>query len=227
VNHYFYAPNHIVPMRNLQNHPIRLIEVEGEGKLVLKPEIVTLRVGVITEDTDATIAQQNNAKLINTLILSLQQGGIDQQKIETVTYQVQPQYQYEGNTPIVKGFVVNHVLSVTLDDISRAGEIYDIAFKNGANLAETPIYTINDEKSAERHALQLAVRDASAKAHAIAQTLNVTLQRNPVKVSEMSTNHIVRESMSQKLFTLADGSTTSINVNEIEILSRVKAQYTW
>jgi len=214
-------------MRSVRNQALRVIEVEGEGKLIMKPELVILRLGVITESSDAATAQQNNAKLINTLLLSLQNIGIAGQQIETVSYQVQPQYQYENNTPKVKDFVVRHLISVTMDNITKAGDIYDIAFKNGANIAETPIFTISDEKAAERQALQLAVKDASAKAQAIGRTLNIKLQRNPLKVSEISTNHIVRENMSQTLFAMADVSSTPINVNEIEILSRVKVEFTW
>ncbi len=225
-NSYFSYQNGIVQQRSANHYKNPIIEVEGVGQLKVRPDIVSVRFGVLTEGMDVQHAQDENAKIINDIIEAIVNAGVQKDQIETVSFSVSPQYQYTNNEKILQGYEVRHLLSVRLDDVQKAGVIYDIAFNEGANIAENPIYMVENEQAYQLEALQKALQNAVIKATTIAYTLGVTLSQQPLRVEEISTNFSPREYGVQEVAT-SMGTATPIQVREIEFQARVEVQFTF
>ena len=107
--------------------------VNGEGHITARPNQAKLTLGVVTEHTSAEAAQQENAEISNRVIEALKQIGIDESEIKTTVYSVQPRYDYHDGKSILRGYEVEHHFEVTIKDLSKIGNVYDLAIKNGAN----------------------------------------------------------------------------------------------
>ncbi|MBE4907448.1 SIMPL domain-containing protein [Bacillus luteolus] len=225
-NSYFSYQNGLVQHRSANHYKSPIIEVEGIGQLKVRPDIVSVRFGVLTEGMDVQNAQDENAKIINDIIEAIVNAGVQKNQIETVSFSVSPQYQYTNNEKILQGYEVRHLLSVRLDDVQKAGVIYDIAFNEGANIAENPIFMVENEQAYQMEALQKALQNAVIKATTIANTLGVTLSQQPLRVEEISTNFIPREYGVQEV-AASMGTATPIQVREIEFQARVEVQFTF
>ncbi|MCA1031664.1 SIMPL domain-containing protein [Bacillus timonensis] len=202
-----------------------LIVVEGNGTVKVKPDIVTIRVGVMTRDEDAKNAQNQNQLKTNALINALIKNGIEKENIETVTYQVAPYFQYPPNAEkILKGYEVTHLLAVTIKDVEKAGLVYDVAFNNGGNLADNPTFSVQNEQMYQIEALRLAVLNAGEKANVIGETIGVTISPTPKKVKEVSTTF---RPIHQPMYELAvkTVSSTPIQARDVEFQATVEVEY--
>lgn len=226
TNPYFPYQNGASHQRQANQVKSPIIEVEGYGQLKVRPDIVNLRLGVLTEGMDVQKAQDENAKILNDIIEALVNAGIPRNQIETISYSVTPQYHYTNKEKILQGYEVRHLLSVKLHEVEKAGLIYDIAFNEGANIAENPIFTVENEEVYQMEALQKALKNAVAKAQIIANTLGVTLSHQPIRVDEMSSNFTPREYGVQEV-AASIGTATPIQVREIEFQARVEVQFTF
>ena len=175
---------------------------------------------------DVQKEQDENEKLINDIIDAIVNAGVERDDIETVSYSVTPQYHYTDKEKILQGYEVRHLLSVKLHDVEKAGLIYDIAFNEGANIAENPIFMVENEQAYQMKALQKALQNAITKAKTVATTLGVTLSHHPISVVEMSTNFTPREYAVQEV-AASIGTATPIQVREIEFQARVEVQFTY
>ncbi len=112
------------------------ITVQGEGIVSVRPNIVTLTIGVRTEHKNVKQAQEENATQSRQLLDALKALGIADQDIETISYTITPQYEYVNDKALLQGYRVEHLYEITVLNVQKAGEVYDIAVTNGANVAK-------------------------------------------------------------------------------------------
>jgi uncharacterized protein len=203
-----------------------MIEVEGSGTIKVKPNIVIIKVGVVTENKSAKTAQQQNSETSNRLIEALVNSGIKKDDIETISYTVTPVYEYHEKERVLKGYEVQHLFAVTVRDIEQTGSIYDVAFENGANVAGSPVFQVEPIEPFELQALQKAVSNAIPKAQIAVKTVGAVLNPVPLKITELSTSMF--SPVQERVFKLAaETDTTPIQATELQIQARVRAQFTY
>ncbi|MDX8360818.1 SIMPL domain-containing protein [Cytobacillus sp. IB215316] len=201
------------------------IIVEGRGKVTVKPDLVSMQFGVITEDQSATTAQQQNALQSTQLIRSLIELGIDKNDIETMAYNVFPKYKTVDNESILEGFKVTHQLKITVRNSHMSGEIYDVAFQNGASSAGRLSFELSDPDPYYLQALQAAVNHAIRKAAVIAETIHAQINQAPTKIKELGHPPYRTFSEDQPLMSTTITPTTSILPREISITAEIEAQF--
>lgn len=209
----------------LEGKNVPILEVEGVGRLKVKPDIAIMRLGVVTENIDVKVAQEENRIKSNQLIDQLIALGIARDDIETASYTVVPRYHSNLQEKVLKEYEVSHIFSVTVRDLEKAGLILDAAFEKGANAAENPVFKITNEGAFQLQALKAAVQDATQKAKAMAGAMGVTILKVPLKMTEMNTNFAPREAAFQAVSETFQP--TPIQVREIEISARVEIQFTY
>jgi len=154
--------------------------VTGQGLVSAAPDQVRLRLGAVTQARQASAAQTQTNEIVQRLLLSLGQAGIPPAQIQSVGLSLAPVYEQPDPrarpaAPRVAGYRAVHTLQVLLGEVRRAGEVLDAAVAAGANQIEDPVFRLADEGPARQEALRLAVRDARAKAEAMAEALGVRL----------------------------------------------------
>jgi uncharacterized protein len=163
----------------------RTLNVTGQGTVTATPDIAYITLGVITEDVNAKIAQQKNADAMSEVINQIKKSGVKSEDIKTVNYNIYPKSDYNNNTGVSKivGYTVNNSVVVTVRDISKVGNIIDIAGASGSNLSSGISFGLSDYEKYYNEALKQAVTIAKKRATTIGGTLGITL-KTPVSVSE-------------------------------------------
>jgi len=169
------------PNRNY--YPFTMI-IEGQGQLKAQPDQAIITLGVVTENSDVQIAQEENTSISNSVIQKLLQVGINDNEIRTTIYSVNPRYDYIEGKSTLRGYEVEHQFEVTVTDLGTIGIIYDTAVKNGANRSGMLQFLISQQDAFYRRALKKAVQNAKEKADEIAKTIGASLSPIPIKITE-------------------------------------------
>jgi uncharacterized protein YggE len=82
-----------------------------------------------------------------------------------------------NNRRVSRGYVARNTVDVRVDDITRVGEVLEIAVGSGATSVGGIRFDLKDRAKLERDALRLAVADARAKAEAAAAGAGQTVVR--------------------------------------------------
>ncbi|MFC4322882.1 SIMPL domain-containing protein [Litchfieldia salsa] len=196
------------------------LELEGHGKLSITPNLAVINVGIMTENQNVIIASQENAIRSNKVLDVLREFNIPKDDIETISYTIQPLYDFsEGNT-LLKGFKVIQLFEVTVKNISLIGKIYDAVVKAGANFTDLLDFRLSNKEYYYQQALQLAIKNAQEKALKIAQGLGVSLNIVPVKITENNRSVIPFQKES---FALQSTLNTAIQKRQVEIEAKISA----
>jgi uncharacterized protein len=170
-----------------QPHSVsREITVTGNGEIDAQPDYVQIQIEVRTEGRDVSLAQQENAVIMNRVIGSLVALSIQREAIQTAAYTISPNYDYIEGKQIFRGYEVQNAITVKIMDISQAGTVIDTAIQNGANRVSSIQFKIEDSDTYYQTALNLALVNAIEKAKSMAETMHVPLQPIPIEIIEES-----------------------------------------
>ncbi len=159
----------------LGEEQINAIVVSGQGSSSEQANKATLRVGVDSDDEDASTAIESNAAAMNAVIDAIKAQGIGEDAISTINYNVRHIYDWEIKRVI--GYMVNNMVKVEIEDLALVGNVIDAAAGAGANNIQGISFELTDERAQElqNNAYVLALQDARGKADLIAETLGLEI----------------------------------------------------
>ncbi|WP_172369502.1 SIMPL domain-containing protein [Sporosarcina jiandibaonis] len=203
-------------------HQKRVMTVTGIGSLSIAPDTVQIQLEVRTENIQLSQAQQENADLMDQVIESLLELGIPRENIQTVFYNITPQYDYVEGRQVFRGYEVINSINVKIKNIEQAGTIIDTAVRNGVNQVSNIRFTVENEQIPYQEALSLALKNALAKAQTIANTIQLKLDPHPIKIVEK----LKEEPILYRSFAAAEiSATTPIEPGQINIKATVEVQF--
>lgn len=198
-------------------------KVFGKGTVSAKPDTAQIIIGVITENVQLEVAQQENARTTQQVINSIIELGVLPKNIQTASYNIRANYDYINGKQVFRGYEVTNNLKVLIRNINSAGEIIDTAVKNGANSLSGIIFIVSNETKYYYEALRLAVEDAQNKARVMASELNVKLYSTPIQINEQAEETITPLVMTLK----STGGTTPIEAGENMITADIEAVFVY
>src|SRR3990167_5005806 len=117
--------------------------VTGEGKVDVKPDSATVRLGVIARGTTSEQAKTALNTNINKVIDSIKALGVDEKDIKTENFNIYPEYGDVRPLPAgaetvsdqnrITGYSANTNLTVTVESSDLANQILDAGVAAGAN----------------------------------------------------------------------------------------------
>jgi uncharacterized protein YggE len=153
----------------------RTISVSGTGIATLAPDLARFSVGVQEQGKNLTEVQGTVARETDAIFNALVKAGLDKDKdLKTSGYSVQPTYDYPTNkAPVVSGYRVANTVNATVrgldKDPNKVGPIIDAAVQAGATNIGNITFTLSDPETAGTVARDAAMKNAQAKANALAQ----------------------------------------------------------
>ena len=102
----------------------RSITVTGKGKITVKPDTVSLSLGVQVTATTATEALSRANASAASLIASLKTAGIADDDVATSGVSIYPQYNSKNT---ITGYQASNSLTITVREIGRTGQLIDAA----------------------------------------------------------------------------------------------------
>lgn len=157
------------------NTTISTVTVEGTAHMDVVPDQAIVNIGVTTTGSTANDGQLENARITTAVQQKILALGIAKDKLQTSQYSLYPVYNDQdknNKTPAIIGYKVNNTITVILDDVSMVGNVIDTALGAGANQISGVSFKKKDELQLKQAVLQDAVKEATAKAEAIASALD-------------------------------------------------------
>ena len=180
------------------------LSVSSTATTEVRPDRLSVTVGVETNDTTAEEAVSQNANLTAQVITAIRGLGIDENRIETSSYSVLPIYEYiQPPQPCIEiyppppgceirqeiiGYRATNTVTVTLDvPFSRmmnqpvpdvnAGQVIDAAVTAGANRVEGIVFFISPDRQQEIRDTLIgdAIVNARQRANIAAEALDMTV----------------------------------------------------
>ncbi len=160
-----------------------VVVVAGEGIVKAAPDQAWVTVAAESRSKNPKDAQAQNAKTMSAVQEKLAAAGLAKDLIRTIAYDVQLESDWVNGRQVPRGYVARNVIEIRLDDITRVGEVIDIAVTSGATSIHGVRFDLKQRDSLEREALKRATADARARAEAAAAGAGRTIDR-VVRVEE-------------------------------------------
>lgn len=138
----------------------------------MQPDTAIIVLSVVTQNSKALDAQQENARKIDAVIHALQDAAGANAEIKTSDYSLQPQEKYEYNRlPSIIGYEARNTVTATLSDLSKVGAAIDAASRASANNVQRVSFIVRENNPSRGQILGEATQQAMSKAQSIAQAL--------------------------------------------------------
>ncbi|HJJ36713.1 MAG TPA: SIMPL domain-containing protein [Methanocorpusculum sp.] len=219
----------------------KIISVTGYGESETTPDVATISLGLTTENTNAAKAQAENKETMDKIISALKSAGVSAKEISTRSYSIYSytvsEYdagKYPAGTVVYK---VTNLISVKTSNVDSVGSYIDAAVSAGANVVNSIVFSLSNEKYIEQRNLALtsAVKGARADADAVASALGLSIKGTGVVNVDQSYTPVsyanvaydaVAVPMTAKM-TSGAGSSTAIESGTLKTTATVSVTYTY
>jgi uncharacterized protein len=152
------------------------IEVTGEGRVSVAPDVADLRLGVSLSRDSVAELRDEAARLMTAIIDAVAATGVEKRDLRTSLLSVQPRYAYhENEPPRPAGYEMANVVEVTVRDLARLTEVIDAALGAGATSMDGLSFRLDDPSPAEREARTRAMANARARADVLAEAAGLSI----------------------------------------------------
>jgi hypothetical protein len=160
---------------NAQEKVMRTLTVTGEGKEIIATSLTQVQLGVEIQGKTAAEVQQKVAQQTTAVVNLLRSRNV--QKLQTTGIGLQPNYNYDNNDRTLIGYIGTNTVSFSLET-DKIGSLLDDAVDAGATRIDGVSFTATDSAidTAQKQALQNAVKNAQLQAEAVLSTLNFSSQ---------------------------------------------------
>ncbi|MBT8488607.1 MAG: SIMPL domain-containing protein [Gemmatimonadetes bacterium] len=153
------------------------IQVNGAGSVDVAPDRASVSFAVETRSDDAGGAAQANADAMDAVLRAIRAADLPGLELRTFGYSLRPEYSTNNNqrTREIIAYTAYNNVSATVADVDLVGRIIDVAIGAGANRVAGLSFFASNTEEARNEAMAAAVRDATAEARIIAETLGYRL----------------------------------------------------
>ena len=153
------------------------LSVSGKNQQDFAPDQAEILLTIESKGETAEATQDQNNVASKRVIDSLNAAGVAKGDLETVTYTVNPIYEWEDRKRVFKGYKVIHTLKLTTNNVDNVGKYLDIAVSNGVNQVQNIQFTLSKKalSKAKEAVLKAAAKNAKEKADALASSLSVSI----------------------------------------------------
>jgi uncharacterized protein len=163
------------PAQNITTNA-NTLSLTGTATTMVKPDKVTVSLGLETTNKTANAALAANSKIMNKVIDALKAAGVKDNETSTSSFSISPNYnssQSSSNTAtrtIIIGFTVSNSIQIQSTNINNTSKWIDTAIAAGANTVDRIDFILSDKKLEETktNLIKQAMQDARAKADIVA-----------------------------------------------------------
>ena len=196
----------------------------------LEPNYAQINISVETKAKIAEDASRMNADISSEVVKNLK-ALIDSKKgdmIETVDYNVSPQYSYSNGKSNLTGYSVSNTVKVKIRDIRSVSAVIDNAMKSGANRVSGLEFGYDDEGLVCNELYAKATREAYSQAQSVAKALGseVTSARSINTSCSLEGQRAgVRFYKAMEAGAVANGAATPIEAKTLKVTATISGTF--
>jgi len=214
----------------------RTVNVKGEAKVLVVPDVISVNFNVETNGSTAIEAKDANSEIVDKITLALLKKGFSEDDISTQSFNVYEDFDWTQDGSVSKGFKASHLLKIEIptNNPEIIGDVIDSGIDNGA-LLQYINFELSSEKESEykSQATLLATQDAKLQAEAMAEGLDMKLG-GVVSISDANLDGIQHYRafeapaggmMAEADVMMAKSSVTSIKPDEQRLYASISVVY--
>ena len=152
------------------------IVVPGVGAVVVRPDVASLRFGVVVVRPTAGEAREAAAALMTAVVDALRAGGVEPRDLRTSLVSLDAVRDYSSERgPRVTGYQLSNAVEATVRTIDASGGLIDAALAAGATSMDGLSFRLAEPREALAEARRRAVVDAHTRAETLAAEAGVEL----------------------------------------------------
>jgi uncharacterized protein YggE len=153
------------------------LSLRGTATTMVKPDKVTVSLGIETTNKTADAALAANSKIMNQVIDVLKAVGVKDNETSTSSFSISPNYNYSQQQQSsdttgrrIVGFTVSNSIQIQSTNINNTSKWIDTAVAAGANTVDRIDFALSDKKLQETktNLIKQAMQDARTKADILA-----------------------------------------------------------
>ncbi len=175
------------------------VTVTGSGETLVPADTAIVSVGVNVRRPAAPLAQSAANEVIAAIRAALTAAGFSEEDVNTGFINLYGVYDYTKDVEEIVAYNASSTLAVKVTDMTRVGEVIDLAFGAGANTLDYVTFSVSDQTAAREASLKAAVADAKAKAAILAEAAGmgelevVSIQEGSVYSFDSGVNNFSRK----------------------------------
>ena len=161
------------PAQNITTNA-NTLSLTGTATTTVKPDKVTVSLGIETTNKTANTALAANSKIMNKVIDTLKAAGVKDNETSTSSFSISPNYNYSQSANIsartIIGFTVSNSIQIQSTNINNTSKWIDTAIAAGANTVDRIDFILSDKKLEEtkNNLIKQAIESAKTKADIVA-----------------------------------------------------------
>ncbi|HEV7666469.1 MAG TPA: SIMPL domain-containing protein, partial [Chloroflexota bacterium] len=184
------APNGAAQTLPVQPQANTGISVVGQGIVLAQPNTAHITLGSEVFDQSLANAQAEASRRMDAVINKLKASGIADTDIHTISFNINPQYDFrDQNQPVLRGYQVQNLVDVKTTNVSGLGPLIDDAIAAGATRVYGVRFEASNMEDLKNQARDQAMQNARAKAEQLARDAGVSLGR-PITIEESDTGGV-------------------------------------
>lgn len=189
------------------------IKVSSTVEDEIAPNFATFNIQIITTNKNKKVAVSENSQISEELINIIKEKLYKNEDIKTTSYALSPVYVYDKNTNKQKldNYKVINRLQVSIVELSRIGDLMDLAIKNGATNVDGLNFSIkSDDNQYYYELLKKACELNLKKADFVAKSMGEKLGKTKkIEIIYEPTNYLRQSFMK----TMSSENTTDNSIN--------------
>jgi uncharacterized protein YggE len=205
--------------------PEHTVTVSGVGQVSVAPDTADVMIGVSVTKPTVKDARAGAATSMTAIIAAVKKIGIADKDIATTNVSLSPVYDYSsgGSAPRLTGYQFSNTLKVTVRDLAKVAAVIDDSTAAGATTIQGISFRLDDPKTVEAQARQLAMTNARSRADALVQAAGVSI-KGVAMISEVSTSPVTYPSYAVGAVA-KDAVSTPIQTGTTDITVQVTVSY--
>jgi uncharacterized protein len=145
----------------------RAVQVSGSAVIKVVPDLVTIQLGVTSNDSTPQGVYDRNTAAIKKVMAAIRLLGVADKDLSTDYYLIHPVYEDYSSLDI-KGYRIDNTIVVNLKDVSKVSQVLAAALSAGANEVVDVQFKTGQLRQYRDQARELAMKAAQEKARDLA-----------------------------------------------------------
>jgi uncharacterized protein len=145
----------------------RTVQVSGSAVIKVVPDLVTVQLGVTSNDTSPQDVYAKNTAAIKKVMAAIRALSVADKDLSTDYYIIHPVYADYSSLDI-KGYRIDNTIVVNLKDVSKVSQVLAAALSAGANEVVAVQFKTTQLRQYRDQARKLAMKAAQEKARDLA-----------------------------------------------------------
>lgn len=160
---------------------MRTITIKGTGKVSIKPDMISVKVTLKSDDMDYTKTIKKADQMLESLRKDSEAAGLQHDDIKTLSYNVNPQFnnisdQYNNYKKVFTGYLCSHELKIEFGfDMNKLSTVLTFLAASDSKPEFSVNFTVRDKQSLTASLLKNAAENAKKNAEILCKASGVTL----------------------------------------------------